>query len=139
MKNRTEKEFIHVFQYLHGNLTARGLKPNYMGLYNEASPDFHEGEVHQLPTGPSRNSQMQLRGEGHQHLQGSLHHKTLRDGPRIPNTKLRPPTGASGYHAQPPTTVKVESKTFGLHATKHGILFQPHPHGPSRNKSTGIL
>ena len=28
MKNRTEKEFIRVFQYLHGNLTTRFLKPN---------------------------------------------------------------------------------------------------------------
>ena len=40
MKNRTEKEFIPVFQYLHGNLTKRGLKPNYMQLDNKASPVF---------------------------------------------------------------------------------------------------
>ena len=36
MKNGTDKEFIGVFQYLHGNLTSRGLKPNYMRLDNEA-------------------------------------------------------------------------------------------------------
>ena len=40
MKNRTDKEFIRLFQDLHGNLTARGLKPNYMRLDNEESPAF---------------------------------------------------------------------------------------------------
>ena len=40
MKNRTDKEFIRVFRYLHVNLTIRGLKSNYMQLDNEASPAF---------------------------------------------------------------------------------------------------
>ena len=40
MKNRTDKEFICVFQDLHGHLNTRGLKPNYMRLDNEASPTF---------------------------------------------------------------------------------------------------
>ena len=40
MKNRTEKYFICVFQYLHGHLTTRGIKPNYMLLDNEVSPSF---------------------------------------------------------------------------------------------------
>ena len=38
MKNRTDKEFIRVFQDIHGHLTKRVLKPNYMRLDNEASP-----------------------------------------------------------------------------------------------------
>ena len=38
MKNRTEKEFIRVFQYLNEHLSERCLKPNYMRLENEASP-----------------------------------------------------------------------------------------------------
>ena len=40
MKSRTDKEFICVFQDLHGHLTTRGLNPNYMQLDNEASPAF---------------------------------------------------------------------------------------------------
>ena len=40
IKNRTDKEFIRVFQDIHGHLTTRGLKPNYMRLYNEALPAF---------------------------------------------------------------------------------------------------
>ena len=40
MKNRTDKEFIRVFQYLHGHLTTIVLKPNCMQIYNEASPSF---------------------------------------------------------------------------------------------------
>ena len=38
MNNRTDKEFIHVFQYLHVHLTTRVLKPNYIQLDNEAYP-----------------------------------------------------------------------------------------------------
>ena len=37
MNNRTGKEFICVFQELHRHLTTRGLKPNYMKIYNDAS------------------------------------------------------------------------------------------------------
>ena len=40
MKSRTDKELIRVFKYLHGHLTTRCLKPNYMRLDNEASPVF---------------------------------------------------------------------------------------------------
>ena len=38
--NRMCKEAIFFFQDLHGNLTARGLNPNYMCFDNEASPSF---------------------------------------------------------------------------------------------------
>ena len=41
MKISTDKEFIHVFQDLHGHLTTRVLKPKYMQLDNEASPELH--------------------------------------------------------------------------------------------------
>ena len=40
MNKRTDKEFICVFQYIHGHLTTRVLKPNYIQLDNEASPAF---------------------------------------------------------------------------------------------------
>ena len=40
MNNRKDKEFTRVFQDLHGHLTTRGLKPNYMVLDNEALPSF---------------------------------------------------------------------------------------------------
>ena len=40
MKNRTKKKFINVFQDIHGLLTTRGLKPNYMQLDNDKSPEF---------------------------------------------------------------------------------------------------
>ena len=36
----TDKEIISVIQDLHGHLTTRFLKPNYMRLDNEASPAF---------------------------------------------------------------------------------------------------
>ena len=40
MKNRTDKEFIRIFQDIHGHRTTRGLKPNYVRLDNEASPSL---------------------------------------------------------------------------------------------------
>ena len=40
MKSRADSKFIRFFTDLHGHLLARGLKPEYMRLYNEASPDF---------------------------------------------------------------------------------------------------
>ena len=39
-KNRTDKEFIRVFQDLHVHITKRGLKLKYMQLDNDASPSF---------------------------------------------------------------------------------------------------
>ena len=42
MKNKTDKEFIHVFQDLYGHLTTRGLKPNYIKLENDALPSFQD-------------------------------------------------------------------------------------------------
>ena len=40
IKEISDKEFIRVFQYLHGYLTTKRLKPNYTSLYNEALPAF---------------------------------------------------------------------------------------------------
>ena len=42
MKSITDKEFICVFQDLHGHLTTRGLQPNYIQLDNESSPTFQD-------------------------------------------------------------------------------------------------
>ena len=40
MKSRTDKEFIFVFQNLHGHLITRGIKPNYMLFNIKAFPAF---------------------------------------------------------------------------------------------------
>ena len=40
MKNKTDNDFICVFQDLHGHLTTMVLTSNYIRLGNEASPAF---------------------------------------------------------------------------------------------------
>ena len=42
MKNRMDKEFIRVFQDLHGHLITSCLNPNYIILDNGASPAFQD-------------------------------------------------------------------------------------------------
>ena len=96
-----------------------------------------EGKENQLPNIPSRHAQTQCSGEGHQHLQLSLHISTLCDGTRLPDEKLVPTIGTSRYHYQPTMTVKVEPKSFGLCISEWWILFQPYPHGPYREKKPG--
>ena len=65
------------------------------------------GEENQLTTFLSRHAHMQHSGEVHQLIQGSIHRRTLREGPRLPNTKLGLITQAIGDHDKPNTLVKV--------------------------------
>ena len=81
-------------------------------------PIHTEGEEYQLPTGPSRHAQTQYSREGHQHIQGSLHCRNLRDGPILTDTKLVPNTQESGDHTKLTMPLKAESKTFDLRAAE---------------------
>ena len=71
MKSRADSKFIRFFTDLHGHLLARGLKPEYMRLYNEASPDFQiELKVKNIDVqlAPPRNVSPQCSGTGNQHI-----------------------------------------------------------------------
>ena len=54
----------------------------------------------------------------HKNIQGSLHLTNLRDGLRLTDAKLGPPTQSIGYHAKTNMPYKVEPKNVGLRAAE---------------------
>ena len=88
MKEISDSESIQVFKDLHEHILTRGLKPEYMRLENEASPDFQrytkaKGIEFQLAS--TRNAFPQCGRTYNKHNQVPLHHRDLLNRPIIPH------------------------------------------------------